>query len=106
MLHFSFVGVALLALASAAHADEKETVVRLAPSEIAAAQAEGAAKHQSDAVIEDAFAQPKRRLYSELGFGIDSRGGRAVYGAVVIPVGQDGYAAVSFIDATSGRRGR
>lgn len=104
MLQFSFVAFALIALTSPVYADEPGSVVRLSPSEIAAAQAAGAAKHQTDSITDDDIGRARPRIHGEFGAGIDLRGGRAIYGAVAVPLGDNGYATLSFADATLGQR--
>ncbi len=86
--------------------------MRLSPADIAAAQAAGGAKHTADAAVDEDVSRPKRQIHGEVGFGLSSRGGREVYGTVVTPIGDNGYAAFSFADGRYGdygnywRRGR
>lgn len=104
MLHFSFAAVAFLALTSPGYADDGGIIVRLSPSEIIAAQAAGASKHQQQMIGDVDISRPKQRVHGEFGAGIDSHGGRAIYGAVAVPLGDNGYAALSFDDVTFDQR--
>jgi len=101
----SFAPVLLTLAVTPAIADDGGTIVRLSPADIAAAQAAGGAKHTADAAVDDDIVRPKHQIHGEVGFGVNSRGGREVYGTVVTPIGDSGYAAFSFADGTYGNYG-
>jgi len=44
-----------------------------------------------------------RAVHGEVGIEMDSRGGHAVYGTTVMPIGSSGFLALSFLNGQYGR---
>ncbi len=103
MKHISFVVCALVFWSAAAYAQDG-SVVRLSATQIQAAEAEGAKSHAASAMLDDQAVLPKRQIHGEVSMSISSRGGRAVYGSMVAPLGNDGTLAISLADVDYGRR--
>ncbi|WP_293973780.1 hypothetical protein [Sphingomonas sp.] len=106
------IAIGLLALASAAcvaasaHAQEASAPSTPAPGTIALSPEErtrilDAASRRSDEELPINGAE--RQIHGTVGMEIGSRGGRALYGSTVVPLGQTGTAAFSFMTAQQGR---
>lgn len=74
--------------------------VALAPDQREAAIEAGAARAKADFLQNGAA---DRRPHGQIGIEMDSRGGRAVHGTVVAPIGQNGVAALSYATGQSPR---
>lgn len=102
MKRLSFAAALISITASAAYADADGTVTRLTPAEIAAAQSAGQARHRAEESVDADIVGAKRQIHGEVGFGVSSRGGHEVFGTVVAPLGDNGFAAFSFADGSYG----
>jgi hypothetical protein len=85
----------LLAVAAAvmARAEVPPGVMALSPEEREAVL--DAASRRADDGLSGAV--PDRRPHGEVGFEIGSRGERALFGSTIVPLGQNGMAAFSFV---------
>jgi len=81
----------LLAVAGGAQAADDAPVIRLSPEEIARIQAEAEAKPAPAAAPD----REPRRLHGEFGASIGTGGSRDVFGALDMPIGDDGQALIS-----------
>jgi hypothetical protein len=79
------------------------TVHRLSPAEVEAVQ-NAAADRNINAPSLDDRAVPDGRIHGEIGFGIGTGGYTSVFGTAFIPLGDDGFAALSFERSDFGRR--
>lgn len=87
-------------LAPAALAQDASGIVALSPEERAEVLDAAARRHDESLPINGA---PDGRPHGEAGFMIGTGGQRALFGSTVVPLGQDGYAAFSFMTAQDGR---
>ena len=97
--------------ASAADAPVAGTLYQLSPQEVNAIKARAAERGDAPAVQVDAIdvpdvPSPKRQVHGEVGFGIGTNGYRSVFGTVVYPLGDDGFAAFSFENSDFGNNNR
>lgn len=95
----TIAGALLLAAGAAAQLPDDPDVRRLSPADRDAALRLGA---------ERALAAPPAdglpgRIHGEVGAGLDSRGGHAVFGAARVPLGDHGAADFSFYHLDNGR---
>ncbi len=99
-LRSTCIATALLGLAFAggAQAADDASVIRLSPAEIARIQAEADARATAAPATPD---RAPRRIHGEIGASIGTGGSRDLYGALNMPLGEDGQAMVS--GATSAR---
>ncbi|MDO9487504.1 MAG: hypothetical protein Q7J32_03950 [Sphingomonadaceae bacterium] len=88
----TIVAALLLGAAAGAHAADDAPVIRLSPEEIARIQAEAEAKPSGAAVAPD---REPRRIHGEVGASIGTGGSRDVFGALNMPLGEDGQALIS-----------
>jgi hypothetical protein len=92
-------------LGGAAFADEAAPqVYRLAPAEIAQAQADGAARRD----IFDPSQWPSvadRRIHGEVSAFVGTGGARGVAGSATVPLGENGSASFAFENSNYGNRG-
>jgi hypothetical protein len=101
------LGLALSTVGSAAaFAQEATTLTQQAPGTIALSADERArvldtASRRSDDELPINGAD--RKIHGEVGMEIGSRGGRALYGSTVVPLGESGSAAFSFMTGQQGR---
>lgn len=79
------------------------TVIRLSAEQIAALETARLARSEADAPVvaeaadaAEATPQRDRRPHGEVGFGIGTGGYSELFGTVVTPLGDDGFAAFSF----------
>ena len=79
------------------------TVHRLS-SEEAEAVKDAAAKRNINAPSLDDDLAPGRRIHGEIGFGIGTGGYNSVFGTAIVPLGDQGFAALSFERSDFGRR--
>ena len=98
--------MACLALVSAsiaapALAQTSPGTIALSPEERAAVLDAAASRPDTSLPING----PDRQIHGEVGFEIGSRGQRALYGSTVVPLGENGTAAFSFM-TDRGRWGR
>jgi hypothetical protein len=47
-------------------------------------------------LLEEALPAPKRRVHGEVGVAIGTGGFRSIYGSSVVPIGEEGSAAIAF----------
>jgi hypothetical protein len=91
-------------LAGAAFADEAAPqVYRLAPADIARAQADGAARRD----VFDPSQWPTitdRRVHGEVSAFVGTGGARGVAGSATVPLGQSGSASFAFENSDYGNR--
>lgn len=97
------VFVVLVALFGVSSGAAAETVHRLSPTEAEAVQ-EAAASRNINAPSLDDRAAPDGRIHGEIGFGIGTGGYNSIFGTAVVPLGDDGFAALSFERSNFGRR--
>ena len=92
-------------LGGAALADETASqVYRLAPADIAQAQADGAARRD----IFDPSQWPSvadRRIHGEVSAFVGTGGARGVAGSATVPLGENGSASFAFENSDYGNRG-
>lgn len=74
-------------------------VMTLSPQDREAALEAGARRAPAELPINGL----SRGVHGEIGTSFDSRGGHAVYGTGRVPLGQNGAASFSFLDADFGR---
>ena len=79
------------------------TVHRLSPAEVEAVQ-DAAADRNINAPSLDNRPVPDGRIHGEIGFGIGTGGYNTIFGTALIPLGDDGFAALSFERSDFGRR--
>lgn len=88
------------------------TVIRLTAEQIAALEAARIKRGDRDvpavhdSLTAEAAPAPDRRPHGEVGFGIGTGGYSELFGTVVTPLGDDGFAAFSFYQQRDGRRKR
>jgi hypothetical protein len=101
------LGVAWSAVGSAAaSAKDATTLTQQAPGTVALSAEERArvldtASRRSDDDLPINGAD--RKIHGTVGMEIGSRGGRALYGSTIVPLGETGTAAFSFMTGQSGR---
>jgi hypothetical protein len=99
--------IALLLPTAAVAADTGERPAaehRLSEAEMEAILDDAAAKREA---AEDALPVPKRRVHGEVGFAVGTGGFRSIYGTSAVPLGEDGFAIISFENTDwSDRRGK
>ena len=78
------------------------TVHRLSPKEAEAVQASAADRNINAPALDDRPV-PDGRIHGEIGFGIGTGGYSSVFGTAFIPLGDDGFAALSFERSDFGR---
>lgn len=81
-----------LAAAAGAQAAEDARVIRLSPEEIAHIQAEAEARPPAGETTQE---RAPRRIHGEVGASIGTGGSRDVFGALNMPLGEDGQALIS-----------
>ena len=79
------------------------TVHRLTPAEAEAVQVAAADRNINAPSLEDR-AVPDGRIHGEIGFGIGTGGYNSVFGTAFVPLGDNGFAALSFERSDFGRR--
>ena len=77
-------------------------VHRLSPEEAQAVQ-DAAADRDINAPSLDDRPVPDGRIHGEIGFGIGTGGYNSIFGTAYIPLGDDGFAALSFERSDFGR---
>ena len=82
-----------------ARAEQVPGVIALTPQERAAVL--DAASRRPDAGLGGIV--PDRSAHGEVGFEIGSRGERALFGSTIVPLGDHGAAAFSFVTGQTGR---
>lgn len=98
------IGLLGLALATgatvAAHAqDAAPGTVALSPEERSKVLEATAMRDEDDLPINGA----DRKIHGTMGMEMNSRGGHAIYGSTVVPLGDNATAAFSFLTGQSGR---
>lgn len=108
---FIFPGIALAQTPAGTTSTTDER--RLTQEQIEAILAESAAKRAASqthmpvdlaAGEEEDLPPPARQVHGEVGFGIGTHGYREAYGTAIYPLGDDGFAAISFDFVDWGRR--
>ena len=97
-------GALLLAVATPAVAQTPpapDPIIRLTPE-----QREAALESAATAAEIDPINGLDRRVHGEMGITIGTNGTRALYGTAIVPLGETGTAALSVLDARTGRAGR
>lgn len=79
-------------------------IVRRLSPEDAEAVKEAAARRNTEGVAIEDRQTPDGRIHGEVGFGIGTGGYRSVFGAAIVPLGDNGVAAFSFEQTNFGRR--
>lgn len=93
------LGLALMAGAPTLAQALNDQVVRLSPADREAAIEAGAQRAERELPINGL----SRGVHGEMGVEVSSNGGRALYGTAVVPLGETGSAAFSFLTADPGR---
>lgn len=78
-------------------------VHRLSPAEAEAIQ-DAAAARNVDAPLLDDRTVPDGRIHGEIGFGIGTGGYNSIFGTAFVPLGEHGFAALSFERSDFGKR--
>lgn len=99
---FASSSVAASTIDESVGASPAGTVHRLSPREAEAVQ-DAAANRNINAPSLDDHRVPDGRIHGEIGFGIGTGGYNSVFGTAFIPLGDDGFAALSFERSDFGR---
>lgn len=92
-----FLSALLPASALAAPEPVPPAVQRLSESQVEQVLADAATKREA---VEAETPNPKLAIHGEVGVEVGTGGHRAAYGTAVVPIGEDGQAAVSFVTST------
>ncbi|MDO6413177.1 hypothetical protein Q4F19_02165 [Sphingomonas sp. BIUV-7] len=93
------LGMALSLSATPAFAQEAPGTIALSAEDRAAVLDAAANRPESELPINGL----DRQIHGEVGMEIGSRGGRALYGSTIVPLGDNATAAFSFMTGQQGR---